>query len=461
MIAALALCGTCFLSCEKEESLEPKLKQEYVEVEVVNSTLVGVSSFEFEVKTKYKGPVLNCSKVGVVLFKTDTLDFENGYVAPTTDKSASAAWEINDRVVGKVYYTDSEVSADSTATCRITGLQPGTTYYYKTIFCKSLYGDSHVGIIYGELASFTTKDVDILVAKRAKTGPHWAALFGTSAKFTTLETDTNAYKPHVNLYISKSKEDLSAEKISSVTNVKTVELESSGTELSDSIKFNWLQDHTQYYVRAAFAEDIYHKHMSDIVYIATNEVTYTANPIDMGLSVQWSDRNLGAEYIEDYGAYFAWGETEPKKKYTKENYLNKNLYGKTWFESLKDTVILAGNPTYDAATAKLGKGWRIMSITDIMELEEKCEKTKCERNGATGFLYTAANGNSIFLPRVYMAWDNHYLPQISDGCSYYLFEEDMIHWCTSQLKDDDEGVYWDAHFCDYYGMQIRPVYVGE
>ena len=32
-------------------------------------------------------------------------------------------------------------------------------------------------------------------------------------------------------------------------------------------------------------------------------------PVDMGLSVKWASYNLGASSPEDYGNYFAWGET--------------------------------------------------------------------------------------------------------------------------------------------------------
>lgn len=34
--------------------------------------------------------------------------------------------------------------------------------------------------------------------------------------------------------------------------------------------------------------------------------------VDLGLSVKWADKNLGAEKPSDFGQYFAWGETFPK-----------------------------------------------------------------------------------------------------------------------------------------------------
>ena len=47
----------------------------------------------------------------------------------------------------------------------------------------------------------------------------------------------------------------------------------------------------------------------------TDEVTFTNESqheyVDLGLSVKWATCNIGAEEPEDYGDYFAWGETEP------------------------------------------------------------------------------------------------------------------------------------------------------
>ena len=47
--------------------------------------------------------------------------------------------------------------------------------------------------------------------------------------------------------------------------------------------------------------------------------------VDLGLSVKWATCNVGAESPEEYGGYYAWGETEEKSSYTLENY---NYYDK-------------------------------------------------------------------------------------------------------------------------------------
>ena len=37
--------------------------------------------------------------------------------------------------------------------------------------------------------------------------------------------------------------------------------------------------------------------------------------VDLGLSVKWATKNVGASSPSDYGDYFAWGETQTKSTY--------------------------------------------------------------------------------------------------------------------------------------------------
>ena len=41
--------------------------------------------------------------------------------------------------------------------------------------------------------------------------------------------------------------------------------------------------------------------------------------IDLGLSVKWATCNVGASAPEEYGDYFAWGETESKNTETQSH----------------------------------------------------------------------------------------------------------------------------------------------
>ena len=112
------------------------------------------------------------------------------------------------------------------------------------------------------------------------------------------------------------------------------------------------------------------------------------NAVDLGLSVKWADRNVGADSPEAYGDYYAWGEVTTKTEY---NEWNSTAYG-------KDTGVISGNATYDVATANWGDGWRLPTVEEINELIANCTFSWGEQNGVNGMSVKAANGNTIFLP---------------------------------------------------------------
>lgn len=111
--------------------------------------------------------------------------------------------------------------------------------------------------------------------------------------------------------------------------------------------------------------------------------------VDLGLSVKWATCNLGADNPEDYGNYYAWGETTPKSSYAKEN---SKTYGKSMNE-------IGGDTLYDAATVNRGASWRLPTKNEFNELIINCKWKWTTRNGVRGYEVTSRkNGNSIFLP---------------------------------------------------------------
>ena len=54
--------------------------------------------------------------------------------------------------------------------------------------------------------------------------------------------------------------------------------------------------------------------------VVQNEVIQGHECVDLGLSVKWATCNVGADSPEDYGDYFAWGETSTKSEFTYETY---------------------------------------------------------------------------------------------------------------------------------------------
>ena len=138
-----------------------------------------------------------------------------------------------------------------------------------------------------------------------------------------------------------------------------------------------------------------------VVYTAKN---MTATAVDLGLSVKWADMNVGAGRPEDYGSYFAWGETAPKREYTWNTY--------TWCEGSNTTMTkYCTDSSYgiedylstleaadDAAHENWGGAWRMPTESELDELLSNCTWKWVTQDGVNGQLVTGPNGNSIFLP---------------------------------------------------------------
>ena len=183
--------------------------------------------------------------------------------------------------------------------------------------------------------------------------------------------------------------------------------------------------------------------------------------VDLGLSVKWATCNVGANSPEEYGDYFAWGETSPKDSYTYTNC--KTMYYKGMLSHGPTEVFedISGNATYDAARANWGGGWRMPTMAEFMELIDNCTCRKEELNGVSGYRVTGPNGNSIFFPAA-----GYRLKRLFSDDE--LFDEG--HYCyywssTPKPQDSIFSTYSNSFYCGYgwninyrcYGLSVRPV----
>ena len=127
--------------------------------------------------------------------------------------------------------------------------------------------------------------------------------------------------------------------------------------------------------------------------------------VDLGLSVKWATCNVGASKPEEYGDYFAWGETQPKTTYdwstykwcngsydTQTKYCTNSSYGTVDYKTQLEL-------SDDAARANWGGSWRMPTKAEQDELREQCIWSWTTQNGVNGYKVTSKkNGNSIFLP---------------------------------------------------------------
>jgi hypothetical protein len=134
--------------------------------------------------------------------------------------------------------------------------------------------------------------------------------------------------------------------------------------------------------------------------------------VDLGLpdGALWATCNIGANSPEEFGDYFAWGETQPKDsygtasyKYCKDRmdsltkYCKDSYYGHWGFTDKLAELL----PEDDAATANWGSRWKMPTIGNCLVLVDS-EFTTTEwttLHGVPGRKITSnSNGRSIFLP---------------------------------------------------------------
>lgn len=181
--------------------------------------------------------------------------------------------------------------------------------------------------------------------------------------------------------------------------------------------------------------------------------------VDLGLpsGTLWADRNVGADSPEDYGDYFAWGETSPKRTYnwstykwrqgsstTITKYCTKSSYGKVDNKTVLDLED-------DAAYVNMGADWRMPTYDELKELKSKCTWTWTSQKGTKGYRVTGPNGKSIFLPAAGCRWDSYLSHEGSYG----------IYWSAS-LYESDPSYAWILYFnSSNYGTDVSIRYYGR
>lgn len=202
--------------------------------------------------------------------------------------------------------------------------------------------------------------------------------------------------------------------------------------------------------------------------------------VDLGLpsGLKWAKCNLGASKPSDYGDYYAWGETVPKKKYTWATYkwmqsgkselkyitkytIADGVTDAIWYDSSGNfigdnkTVLDAAD---DAATQQLGSPWRMPTEDEFKELRENCTVIRTTQGGVEGYQVDGPNGNAIFLPNAGFCapsgpsavgkqciyWSNSHSEGNNNGYAAFIYLGDI-------------GIGWYLGPNRYNGIPVRPV----
>ena len=139
-----------------------------------------------------------------------------------------------------------------------------------------------------------------------------------------------------------------------------------------------------------------------------------AEAVDLGLpsGTKWANMNIGAEKPEDYGLYFAWGETVGYTSDTSDGRMF-DWSGYKWCGGSKTTLTkyctkdsngMVDDKTIlgledDAAHVNWAGSWRMPTREEIKELLNNANLEWTTVSDVYGCKFTSiANGNSIFLP---------------------------------------------------------------
>ena len=191
---------------------------------------------------------------------------------------------------------------------------------------------------------------------------------------------------------------------------------------------------------------------SDTTVSSSNNRICTTNGheyVDLGLpsGLKWATCNVGASSPEDYGDYYAWGETATKSDYSPSN---STTYG-------KQMSSIAGNPTWDVPCNKWGSPWRLPTEAEFQELIDNCTWEWTTQNGIKGYKVTSKkNGNSIFLPAAGWRYGASSYGQGSVGIYWSATPHESYADYAYYLLFGEGGRFTDR-FDRYCGCSVRPV----
>ena len=198
--------------------------------------------------------------------------------------------------------------------------------------------------------------------------------------------------------------------------------------------------------------------------------------VDLGLSsgTLWATCNIGATSPEEYGDYFAWGETVPNKEnyawlttawvYTDNGKVCFTKYN-TDSESGEVDNKTELDPEDDAAYVNWGPEWRTPTADQIQELLNQCTWSSVQTvNGVKGRQLTGPSGKSIFLP---LSGQRSGANVSSVGSQGNYWARELFYNNNGYQPNNAFKLYFGTSVRQksssmrYYGLTVRPVYAGQ
>jgi len=237
-----------------------------------------------------------------------------------------------------------------------------------------------------------------------------------------------------------------------------------------------LEPDTKYYVRAYALRGLLYYYGDEKCFITESTGgSYEGHEyVDLGLpsGTMWASCNVGAERPEEYGVFFAWGETQPKTSFDWSNYKYSDNTGRLTkycsidycgYQGFTDDLTVLQSED-DAAMANWGHGWMMPTAEQWNELLDYTSDTWTELHGVNGKLFTAMNGNSIFIPAAGQPSITNNGIYGEGNCGYYWSSSLYTELPYSAINYTfSSGTSTVSHYGvgRYGGFSVRPVRSNE
>ena len=185
--------------------------------------------------------------------------------------------------------------------------------------------------------------------------------------------------------------------------------------------------------------------------------------VDLGLpsGTLWATCNVGAKNPEEYGNFFAWGDTKLNNVFSLRLYKFYSGTGNAMIRYLGYPSDSELEPRDDTATVNWGDEWQIPSRAQFEELIENTTKKWTTKNDIDGILITSTNGNSIFLPAAGCSC-------VSESDNREYNESGTIRYWSRSVREDQHHeayAFWHDYnsyfrvipYPRYFGLSVRPV----
>ena len=187
-----------------------------------------------------------------------------------------------------------------------------------------------------------------------------------------------------------------------------------------------------------------------------------------GKTIKWGSFNLGATKPEEYGDYYAWGETAPKDDYswstyqfgTSQNGPFSKYNTKGSFGTVDNNTELDPGPEGDDVASKiLGGNWRMPTRDEMTALKDQCTWAEDFINDVKVQRATGPNGKNIYFP---YAGSRYGATGLKNAGSYaYVWSSSLGENfpCYACYLVFGQGNLDTIDYDRCNGLSVRPVYV--